>query len=716
MTKEDKIRLMLVGGCVAVSVAILYGGINFGRDLGGSLSLTIPTDKGSQHRVVDVIRKRLGGLGLVEPAVHPFKEDKVLVWIARSDGEKLPAVERLCSEPGVMSLHLVRRDNAERVVDLLASNSAPDGYAVVSLPDAAGTDHAFYIKTNETSAADDAGGIASFHAPQKSLLMLMPSVVGGRKVFTPYFVDQQPELTNIVVERAWTMKGGGNQWSVCIQLGRDDKLAYREITSKHCPHGSQNNDSDTGRELAVLMDNRILAVSAVPGTVFDGRLFINRIAAPDEAKHLASVCASGSIRCTGRIEKGKASPDLGTGVAVRIMAAVLVGGMALIVLMAAFWPGYGLIAGAGTATGMFLLPLAMIVAAGILEVVGGEGGVRAVLSMPVVTLWVLSGAGLAVVTGLGLCVGVMQRIAQEIRSGRAIEIAVVNGYRRSQGAIIDATVVGLAAGLLLFLSGTAPLKGFAVAMCAGLLAMLVSNLVAVRAFVGVAASSTLRDSLGKTGGDVAAGPELMRKRVYAAALSLAAILLTWGIMIFNGFRGRRIILVPDLWLAVSAAVVIAVLAVAVCVVLRHSLRHAAGVAVAMLNTLLLTTGIFSLSGRPVGSVAAAALVVAAGLSVHSSLGIFDRVRELLQDVANRRKDSAEVFNAAIHGAIWHVLASCGMALVVAVALMIACPGRVLDFGLVLCIGSLCAAFSSVFIAAPVVLVFNTRWAGAKDKA
>ncbi|MEI6972429.1 MAG: hypothetical protein WCL44_13050, partial [bacterium] len=141
-----------------------------------------------------------------------------------------------------------------------------------------------------------------------------------------------------------------------------------------------------------------------------------------------------------------------------------------------------------------------------------------------------------------------------------------------------------------------------------------------------------------------------------------------------------------------------------------------GVVAAVLNTTLLTAGLFGLSGRVADGAAASAFMVVAGLAIYLTLAVFDRARELLKDPAYRRKGSAVVFNIAINMAMKQALLVCCSVLVIAVALMIACHDRALDFGLVLCIGVLCAVFSSVFIAIPVVLALSTRPAITKDRA
>ena len=135
----------------------------------------------------------------------------------------------------------------------------------------------------------------------------------------------------------------------------------------------------------------------------------------------------------------------------------------------------------------------------------------------------------------------------------------------------------------------------------------------------------------------------------------------------------------------------------------------------MLNAILLTTGLFGVLGRPVGGSAASALMVVAGLSVYLSVSVFERARELLQDPAYRRKDALDMFNVAVQRALGQALPTCGAVLVVASAIMIVCRDGVMDFGLILFIGALCAVFSSVFVAVPVVMVLAKRQDAAREK-
>lgn len=705
MTKADKTRLLLAGICAVVSIGILYYGINFGQDLGGSYSVAVAVDKDSRNHALAVIKKRVEGVGLVAPVVSPSGTDRVLIRLARCDAAMIPAVERLCRETGLLSIHVVRRDNDSLVKELWNSKLAPAGYIIESITAGKKAEENFYIRTGDGVPVDQAGALSSFHATNltpRSQFMLMPVQVAGKQVFRPCFVELQPELTNMIVDRAWTIRGSGGDWSVGVQLGREDKLAYREITAKHCPHGSQNNDSDTGRQFAVLVDNSLLAVTTIPAVVFDGRMFIDRVAGKDEATHLSSICQAGALRGVTRIEKDTIEPDLGSGVVRAMFLAVLLGGLAALVTLAAVWRGYGLAVAGCVAATVMLLPFGMILAAGILELISGSSGVRGVFALPVLTLWGLAGAGLALTTGLGLNVTIISRIADEMRAGRSLDISITGGYYKARWSIIDAAAVGLSAGILLFFWGTDPLKRFAVGLCAGTIVCLFVAFVVARAILAIAVSGLVRDVKAKNTTTADVGFGLVHRRLHAVILSVSVIVATWGLLIFNILKGRSLTTVPDLPGAVYGAVV-AMLGVAVFVSIRFGLRHALGVSVAAIHAVLLAVGLFSLLGHAIGPAVAAALVVVAGCAICITLGIFDHVKELGLDSAYKRKLPIEVFGVAISRSIRHTIAICGAALLGAAALLIVCRGQVQDFGVVLFVGSLCASYSAFFIAVSVVL-------------
>ena len=61
-----------------------------------------------------------------------------------------------------------------------------------------------------------------------------------------------------------------------------------------------------------------------------------------------------------------------------------------------------------------------------------------------------------------------ERIREERKRGRRVVAAVENGYREASRAIYDANATNFIAGILLFLFGSGPVRGFAVVLLIGL--------------------------------------------------------------------------------------------------------------------------------------------------------------------------------------------------------------------------------------------------------
>jgi preprotein translocase subunit SecD len=78
----------------------------------------------------------------------------------------------------------------------------------------------------------------------------------------------------------------------------------------------------------------------------------------------------------------------------------------------------------------------------------------------------------AIVLTIGMAVDanvlIFERMKEELRSGRSIISALDAGYSRAMATITDSNLTTLIASIILFSFGTGPIKGFAVAMCIGI--------------------------------------------------------------------------------------------------------------------------------------------------------------------------------------------------------------------------------------------------------
>ena len=112
--------------------------------------------------------------------------------------------------------------------------------------------------------------------------------------------------------------------------------------------------------------------------------------------------------------------------------------------------------------------------------------VVALMSLLGFTLTLPGLAGIALTVGMSVDANVLinERIREELRDGMPPQAAIVEGYEKASGTIVDANLTAMLAGVALFAFGTGPLKGFAVALILGIVT---SMYTAVSASRGIAA-------------------------------------------------------------------------------------------------------------------------------------------------------------------------------------------------------------------------------------
>jgi preprotein translocase subunit SecD len=76
---------------------------------------------------------------------------------------------------------------------------------------------------------------------------------------------------------------------------------------------------------------------------------------------------------------------------------------------------------------------------------------------------------------------ILERIREELRSGKTVRVAIDNGYSRALATIIDSHVTTLITAAILFFLGSGPIKGFAVTLFWGVSLSLFTAIVITRA-------------------------------------------------------------------------------------------------------------------------------------------------------------------------------------------------------------------------------------------
>jgi SecD/SecF fusion protein len=93
-----------------------------------------------------------------------------------------------------------------------------------------------------------------------------------------------------------------------------------------------------------------------------------------------------------------------------------------------------------------------------------------VLSSLGATLTLPGIAGIVLTIGMSVDANVLiyERIREELRAGKGVRLAIVDGYKNAYSSIIDANITTLLTGIILYIFGTGPIKGFATTLIIGI--------------------------------------------------------------------------------------------------------------------------------------------------------------------------------------------------------------------------------------------------------
>ena len=143
--------------------------------------------------------------------------------------------------------------------------------------------------------------------------------------------------------------------------------------------------------------------------------------------------------------------------------------------------------------------------------------------------------------------------------------------------------------------------------------------------------------------------------------------------------------------------------------IRFRWQWGAAAVLAMFHDVLLLVGVFAWLGRPVDGVFLAALLTVIGYSVNDSVVIFDRMRELVRGRSGR--PFAELANTGCLQTVPRTVNTGLGAIFILTALAVLGGASLFDFALALLIGITVGTYSSVFLAAPMTVAFESRRGG-----
>ncbi|MBM4312963.1 MAG: protein translocase subunit SecF [Deltaproteobacteria bacterium] len=177
----------------------------------------------------------------------------------------------------------------------------------------------------------------------------------------------------------------------------------------------------------------------------------------------------------------------------------------------------------------------------------------------------------------------------------------------------------------------------------------------------------------------------------------------------SGYEVRRVEMVGpkvgrDLTKKALLAIIFSWIGILIYVGVRFEFRYALGGIVALVHDVLVTVTFLSLFDKEFDLTIVAALLTIIGYSINDTIVIFDRIRE--NSRKNTRMPLLEVINMSVNQTLSRTLLTSLTVFMVLIILFIFGGAVIHDFTFALLVGTLAGVYSTVFIASPIVLVFE----------
>src|SRR6202035_2938816 len=154
------------------------------------------------------------------------------------------------------------------------------------------------------------------------------------------------------------------------------------------------------------------------------------------------------------------------------------------------------------------------------------------------------------------------------------------------------------------------------------------------------------------------------------------------------------------------AIIASLLVISAYVALRFEWKSAVPVLIALMHDLLITSGVYALTGREVTTATVAALLTILGYSMYDTIIVFDRVRENVPRMP--RAAFSQIVNRSMSEVLTRSLATSFCTLLPVTAILLFGGATLKDFAFAMLVGIASGAYSSIFIASPVLTHWKER--------
>ncbi len=357
-------------------------------------------------------------------------------------GVKEPTLQRMSKSSGQILLQMPGVEDPERVKTLIGSDSNLELTKIVSPP----SPQPVTTYPTEDAAKQSLGGVVP---PNRKIMAYTDRDDAAAK--TPDAPKKPSQF--VVVEYPPVVDGSELRDANAVQ-GRGGQGDY-QISFNFKPSGAQKFGEWTGKNInnymGVVLNGEVKSAAYIKSQIFDSGEISGKFSKAS-AEDLALTLKSGALPAKIEYQEERTvGPSLGADSIKAGVEASLGGLVLVIVFMLFYYRGSGINAVVALILNMIFTIAALIV-------------IKSTLTLPGIAGLIL-GIGMAVDSN----VLIFERIREELRLGLDIPTSISVGFDRAFVTIIDTHITTIISSLILYITGSGPIRGFAVTLILGLL-------------------------------------------------------------------------------------------------------------------------------------------------------------------------------------------------------------------------------------------------------
>jgi len=726
------LALMLL--LVAFSFVTIYPPdkkIALGLDIQGGTSFLIRLVGGDKEitpqmleQAVEVIRKRVDYFGGGEPIISPVGKDRILVQIPGLSTEKIEEARQQLSRVAKLEFRIVYPDNGQRLQNI------------------------------------DAG--TEVIPPEYKVEVYKPHADPGKKpVEERLLVKKKADLGGEHVTEAHA--GYGNEgWEVSLNFDAEGAKTFGNITAAHVNH-----------RFAVVLDGVIQSAPNIREPIYGGSARISGKFGEQEARSLASVLENPLQTPVSIEEERSVSPTLGLDSIRASIIAGLIGLAITLICVMIYYKFAGLIANLALlvnivlligALSMFNFVITLPGIAGIILTIGiavdasvliyerlreelalgkslkiavqsaYDKAFSSIFDANVTTLitaailfWKASGPvkGFAISLSLGILASLFTALIVGrnlltwfVDTERVKRVSMLHLISSHNFNFLGKGFIACMCSLALMIAGATAFyvrgdKNFGVDFRGGdLITLSTTQPVSVHDVRQVLEPIHLGEALIQQSAQGGKNYVTIRSSVNTSEAIEKQIATAMPQAQFKVERSERVGALVGGELAKTSlwALALGILGILIFVTFRFELSFAVGAIVAVLHDVIITVGVFSLLGRELTLTMVGAVLTIAGYSINDTIVVYDRIREGL--ASGKRGTIEQIMNDSINQTLSRTILTSTVTLIPIVCLFFLGGSVLRDFSLAIIVGVVVGTYSSIFIAAPIVLWWTRARGGS----